>query len=288
MRSPRSFPRTHGSAAKSALRLSAACPASTVQPLPRCAYPPHNPRRSPTQRHGHPPSLSHGHTARLGAGGTPASASKQRAAAAGESSTYPIHPGPRTVDRPPLPAQQVPVLLLPACAASQTLPAAAPLRTRLPTLARPPCESLCSESSLRCCVECWLPSRSGSIDPNRLVSRKAKRQLESSPSAAALRAAAALRIIPPAAGTVSASIDQRAVRSMPASLRAEPCTSPSDPVAAWPCAARSASAAAICCPRCGGRARQLARSPDRLSAAQFAARREPDDHCSLRHGCSQS
>ena len=171
---------------------------------------------------------------------------------------------------------------------AQVLPAAAPLRTRLPMQAPPPCERLCSESNLRCCVECRLPSRSGSIDPNRLVSRKAKRQLESSPSAAPLRAAAALRIVPPAAGTVSASIDQRAVRSMPASLRAEPCTSPSDPVAARPCAARSASAAAICCPRCGGRARQLARSPDRLSAAQFAARRELDDHCSLRHGCSQS
>ena len=40
---------------------------------------------------------------------------------------------PRTVDRPPLPARQVPVLLQPACAASQTLPAAAPLRTRLPS-----------------------------------------------------------------------------------------------------------------------------------------------------------
>ena len=99
----------------------------------RCAYPPQHPRRNPTQRHGHPPALSHGLPARLCAGGPPVSASKLRAAAAGESSTHPIHPAPRTVDRPPLPARQVPVLLQPACAASQTLPAAAPLRTRLPS-----------------------------------------------------------------------------------------------------------------------------------------------------------
>lgn len=56
LHSPRSFPRTQGSAAKSALRLSAVCPASTVQPLIPVRSPAPEPAAQPDAAP-RPPSL---------------------------------------------------------------------------------------------------------------------------------------------------------------------------------------------------------------------------------------
>ena len=66
---------------------------------------------------------------------------------------------------------------------------------------------------------------------------------------------------------------RRRVEPLPAGVRVEQRTVCADPAVLSSRTARSTAAAALCCPRCRGRARQLARSSDRLSAAQFAARR---------------